>query len=79
MSLVSIVVITGDFARVWLFYGGDCDTAHVSEVNKALHLILNLFSTAMVSLTPAFEVVVSSIAQEVMRLMPSHRVHSENK
>lgn len=52
MCLVTIVVKTGDFARVWFFYGGNCETAHVSEVNKALHLFLNLFSTAMVSSTP---------------------------
>ena len=53
LCLAGIVAKSGDFSRVWLFYGGDCDTAHVSEVNKALHLFLNLFSTAMVSFVPA--------------------------
>lgn len=51
-SLVAVLVKTGDIRDAWFFYDGDCDASHVTEVNKALHLLLNLFSTAMVSLTP---------------------------
>lgn len=51
-SLIVAIVFNGGFRKALVFYDGSCDGGTVSQVNTALHLLINIASTLMVNHSP---------------------------
>lgn len=50
VCLIVVASQNGGSQKALFFYNGDCDEGSVSQVNTALHLLINVISTLMVSL-----------------------------
>ncbi|OTA91025.1 hypothetical protein M434DRAFT_33071 [Hypoxylon sp. CO27-5] len=52
-SLIAAVSQVGSIQRALFFYAGDCDNGNVTQVNIALHLLINVVSTLVVINSPS--------------------------
>ncbi|KAI5860053.1 hypothetical protein GGS23DRAFT_607060 [Durotheca rogersii] len=67
--LISCLIVAtshngGSTQKVLFFYDGDCDEGNVSKVNTALHLLINIVSTLMVTSSNFFMQVLNSPTRE---------------
>ncbi|KAI0180073.1 hypothetical protein GGR52DRAFT_529627 [Hypoxylon sp. FL1284] len=50
--LIAAASQVGDIRKPLFFYGGGCDGGSVSQINTALHLLINVISTLVVTVLP---------------------------
>ncbi|KAI0100684.1 hypothetical protein F4776DRAFT_649322 [Hypoxylon sp. NC0597] len=63
-SLIAAASQVGGIQKALFFYAGDCDNGNVTQVNIALHLLINVVSTLVLASSNFFMQVVNSPSRE---------------